>query len=631
MRKLNVFIILVVLLASIYANASEKSGTPISEKTISFQKAEKIKVKTEQLEEMLKKPEFREQLQNRFKSGTNTLNKDDNSLQSYTNTKVTSGTRVESEIHAAINPKDSNNIVVSPIRQATTQGENAVTVPIYYTKDFGKTWKVSSFEALPPVANYYIMGGGDPVFAFDADGKCYFTWIHLYATISSQFQIDSLFAGLYCAESTDGGESWTFNGRTIAPLGKGKYFSQTQLNSMIDKQWMACDLSNSTYKNSLYVSGIYMDMENNTQAMKTYIKRGNNFNFETNPPSVDQNQYSTIQFGNIGVDQNGTLHYTFYANDGTNEYLIHTSSSNGGATWSNLHIISKLYGILLNSGSVTGINQTRLYPSPYLAVDNNPNSPYKGNLYMTWSSFGINSNTGTGLDVFLSYSTDSGLTWSAPHKLNKDDNTDAENYYPNITISPDGIVVVGWYDRSEYTNERTDYVISISKDGGKNFSSKKTASESPSNHNYIGNNNNEFGIGEYSGLVASKSYAIPFWSDGRTNDGYISIYTALVPLNEGDALVEQYGPINAGFTISNLYPNPAVNSTTLEFYIEKDNEYLIDILDVKGNIVTEFTKSFYKVGSNRLSIETKNISNGTYFVRLSDANNYIIRKLTVNK
>jgi hypothetical protein len=86
---------------------------------------------------------------------------------------VSTGTP-ESEVHAAINPTDTTNIVVGPIHISPASG---MILPIYYTTNFGASWTKSSYQAIPYEFGAQISGGGDPVFAFDADGKVYMSWI----------------------------------------------------------------------------------------------------------------------------------------------------------------------------------------------------------------------------------------------------------------------------------------------------------------------------------------------------------------------------------------------------------------------------------------------------------------------
>jgi hypothetical protein len=52
--------------------------------------------------------------------------------------------KAESELHAAMNPTDTNNIIVSPIIQDPSNFLSPIDVPIYYTLDFGQTWNTSN-------------------------------------------------------------------------------------------------------------------------------------------------------------------------------------------------------------------------------------------------------------------------------------------------------------------------------------------------------------------------------------------------------------------------------------------------------------------------------------------------------
>ncbi len=71
-----------------------------------------------------------------FKSG-----KQEDHILSATENIVNDDANPQSELHAAINPADTGNIVVSAIQQ----GAGTLNYPIYYTQDFGNTWRKSSF------------------------------------------------------------------------------------------------------------------------------------------------------------------------------------------------------------------------------------------------------------------------------------------------------------------------------------------------------------------------------------------------------------------------------------------------------------------------------------------------------
>jgi hypothetical protein len=71
----------------------------------------------------------------------------------------------DSEFHVAINPMDSNNIII-----ATMHGGSTGDMKVYYTLDQGASWQTSPFTGVHPG----YQGAGDPVLDFDAFGKCVF-------------------------------------------------------------------------------------------------------------------------------------------------------------------------------------------------------------------------------------------------------------------------------------------------------------------------------------------------------------------------------------------------------------------------------------------------------------------------
>jgi hypothetical protein len=116
--------------------------------------------------------------------------------QSNTEQKILNQNLPESEVHAAINPNDSNYIVVSPMLQGNGL-KSAYLLFFRFRKNMEYT---SSFSAEPDFQdNVLVIGGGDPNFAYDANGKLYFSWINLFVPFpSAGFNV---YWGLYWASS----------------------------------------------------------------------------------------------------------------------------------------------------------------------------------------------------------------------------------------------------------------------------------------------------------------------------------------------------------------------------------------------------------------------------------------------
>ena len=227
-------------------------------------------------------------------------------------------TEIQSEVHAAINPTDSNNIVVSSNFVSTNQTAFATcTNFIYYTNDFGNTWSTSSFLTAPVTPNPTILGGGDPNFAFDDQGKLYFSWINLWADAGFNVTWD-----LFWSYSLDGGNVWKRDsiddhiGSTPSSFFGG--------GGAFDKEWLASDNTPSSpnYHN-VYCSFFGADGNTGATFMGLRRKTPTTGVFDTATAIVNSGTYKAEQFGSDAVDNNGNVHVTFFASvDSLNYSLV---------------------------------------------------------------------------------------------------------------------------------------------------------------------------------------------------------------------------------------------------------------------------------------------------------------------
>lgn len=551
----------------------------------------------------------------------------------------------ESEVHAAVNPTDSGNIVVSPIRQSAQQ-QGSLLCPIYYTKDFGKTWHKSQFLNLPPQNNAVIFGGGDPVFVFDADGKLYFTWIDLYATADN----DSTLAGIFYATSEDGGETWEFSPdhtvvldavRAGAPLGI------YQLPRFSDKQWMAADMTTGPHRNTVYVAYVELSItgqEVGKIVVRRHLPEVGRF-VNTSVP-VSDGSFDLVQFSSIGVDKTGTVHVSFFGSRSGEWGLWHGYSTDGGQSFSEPTRISQVrFGGQRFGGqaseSIMGIDDQRLYPSPYMAVDNS-GGENSGTVYVVWTGLGTTSNRGKGFDIYLSrledFNDPEGTPeWSEPIIVN-DDGTTGDQFYPSITVSPEGVVVVTWYDkRGDLSGRATHYYMAYSFDGGKTFTKNIQVSSTASDFSTIGRQNGGFGIGEYTQVLATSGYAIPVWGDGRSGNGNLDIYAAFLPIASESSAAPLYpdhvSRVEEGLSVGDVVPNPVSGeNASLTFRLEQGTRVHVDLIDVTGATVqTLHLDRSFEAGEHRITIPTKGLTHGTYFCRLATDKGVVARKVTVTE
>ena len=527
---------------------------------------------------------------------------------------ISGSSAAESELHAIINPIDTANIVVSPISQ-----DGGVHCPVYYTTDFGDTWQTSSFTNMPYESGKSSMGGGDPVFAADANGRMYFSWIDLYGDVNDLIA-GSMPMGIFWAYSDDGGANWTRPTHDTVLLGHMNPLTNAVIDPISDKQWMAVDRTGGTYANNLYISFVTIGQDDNGNAfykIRCKTKPADTLDFTIAADVTDTigaKKFYFVQFSSLDVDNNGNVHVTFYGSQtGYDLGIFHSVSMDGGSTFT---IPNKISDVKFNLpmfqqapyDTIVGINNDRTYPSPYVACDQN-----NGNIYMTWTAFGITSDAGQKSQVYFSKSTDNGTNWSTPITIN-DDNANVDNYYSAIIVAPNGDVKVGWYDRRGdiANNINTNYYFATSTDGGDTFGQNTLVTSIPTDFSTVGSTNSNFGIGEYNQILSTENYTIPVWTDGRTNDGNLNIYAAfLSPTYTG---VNRIQTINENISMKNIYPNPIKTNASVEYTIKKDSKISALIIDNKGVIIkTPLSNKIVNKGTNSITFNANDLENGLYY------------------
>ncbi len=603
MKKINLVITLLLCTASLFSqDLKEKS------RSLKWTMTEKIKLDPQELRNYLATDGIDEADERLLKS------------LKYTDAPVAQTSYIDAEVHAAINPTDSNNIVVSPIRQSG----NSLQVPLYYTKNFGNAWIKSTFNPMPSKPNGMSMGGGDPVFAFDETGKLFYTYIDLYIKGSST---DTVFWELLWIYSDDGGVTWNVPAENIIASSKLIMASQTLTAPVPDKQWMAIDRSGLAFHNSLYVS--YASINGITGEATITIKhlREDSLAFESTTGTINTAGFDMVQFASLDVDHNGHVHVTFFGSlNGLQYSIFYASSTDGGVTFSSPVKVSDCqlpnYSAGQMNTTIVGIDIDRIYPSLYIAADQN-----NGDLHITWTANGTTAKLNNGLDIYLSSSTDGGNTWSTPLVVN--DNSDtvgSHQFYSTIAIGKQGNVVVGWYDRRNDTNNvMTHYFFSESFDRGNTFSPAYQVTSEATDFSTIGASNNDFGIGEYTQILALHDYIIPIWTDGRLNNGNLNIYAAFI--NRNTMSVETISMVDALMQIRNIYPNPANGLINADIFLKESAGLKVHVVDLQGRTTLLKDYGQQNAGDHSVTIDVTSLAKGQYLLMLHAGNQMFAEKI----
>ncbi|MBN1129318.1 MAG: hypothetical protein JXA71_10045 [Chitinispirillaceae bacterium] len=477
------------------------------------------------------------------------------------------------EMCIAINPANPNNLVAGSNKRY-----------YYYSFDKGKTWTGK------PVTSQYNMCG-DPCVVFDATGIVYYGHI----SEPSSYWPDRI----VIHKSTDGGATWS------QESGIGyRILSGSQARNQ-DKEWLAVDLSNATYRNSVYVCWTEFDKyDSNDPAHKTRIRfscsrdRGNTWSesaviSDTTGGCLDNDD--ALEGSIPAVGPNGEVYVCW----GAFEKLYLDKSLDGGVTFGRDKVIASQPGGW--NYPVSGIS--RCNGMPVLCVDNSA-TEHRGNVYLNWSD---QRNGASNTDIFFIKSTDGGGTWSSPKKVNND-NSNRQQFFSWMCVDPvTSYIYIIFYDRRNTTGDATEVCVARSRDGGETFDNVIVSQSAftPTSSVFFG---------DYTGIAALNGNVYPIWMrmDNGNLSAWIAVLTEQVPVTGDPNAIAQNM-----FEVRQTTLLHAAHRTTIAFTLPRPATVRCAVFSMAGKHMTTVSLGCSRSGKQTLGLDVSNFSPGAYFYRLS--------------
>src|SRR6266536_3274213 len=339
------------------------------------------------------------------------------------------------ECAISVDPPDGNKMTIA-WRQFNSVLSNFRQAGWGYTTDGGATW------TFPGVLENGVFRS-DPVTNSDEIGN--FFYLSLQSDQAQSFFCDDLWRSL------NGGQTWTL-------------LSGERGGGGGDKEWFTIDKTNGPGHGFQYQADDGFNCSGGGVQFQRSTDGGVTWQAPINIPNGPV-------YGTLDVATNGNLFVGGWFS-GTTFYCERSSNAQIGTQPPTFDQVTPLnMGGSIGSG---GINPGGLDGQLFLAIDRS-GGPTNNYIYMLASVVPPGRST---TDVMFARSTNGGLTFSAPQRINDDPvNPSKWHWFGTFSVAPNGRLDAVWYDtRNAANNTDSQLFYSFSMDGGVTWSANVAVS-----------------------------------------------------------------------------------------------------------------------------------------------------------
>jgi hypothetical protein len=448
-----------------------------------------------------------------------------------------------------------------------------------YTTDGGLTW------TFPGVIDPGVFRS-DPVLRCDKDGNFYYNSL---TSLNSEY-----WTNVY--KSDNGGEEWEMG--TFAQGG--------------DKQWMSIDMSSGIGSGNIYEfwNGAYSVCSPNNFTRST----DGNSSYE-DCSRIPGDPY----WGTTFVGPDGKL-YVCGALWGS--FMVARSSDaqdpGENVSWDWTTSVN-LGGEVVGFGGYECPNPSGLLGQTIITMDST-GGPGDGNVYLLCS---VDKFTNSDpCDVMFARSTDGGLSWSTPVRVNDDLGNNAYQWFGTMSVAPDGRIDVIWLDtRNNLGSVNSALYYSYSLDEGVTWTPNVKLSDTFDPH--VGWPQQDK-MGDYFDMYSDEDGAHLAWAatfNGEQDVYYSLITPSYVNITENETTPGILSVVN--------YPNPCIGQTTIRYNLVERGFVTVKVFSMDGKEISTLVNEIQDAGQHSEIFNVEKLGSGVYYFRIESAGTVITRKIMV--
>lgn len=481
----------------------------------------------------------------------------------------------------AVDPTNPDRIVIG-WRHFETIESNFRQAGYGYSTDGGLTW---TFPGVIDPGNFR----SDPVLDFDSEGNFYYN-----SLTGNNFATD-------VSKIDDGGVDW---GTPVPAFGG-------------DKQWMRIDRTDGIGSGNNYS---FWNRSFSTCSPGQFTRSTDGSESFENCVEISGNPV----WGTLAVNAEGVLYLVGQISSGI-KVIKSTSAQdpNEQVIWDSTYDVD-LDGKL--KGFDGNVNPVGLLGQLWIDIDIS-DGPGHGNIYVlaTVERFSVSDPA----DVMFARSRDGGDTFSEPIRINNDIGTDNTQWFGTMSVAPNGRIDVIWLDTRDApagTNMSVLY-YSFSDDEGETWSDNEPLSIAfDPNIGYPQQDK----MGDYFDMVSHDNGAHLAWANTINGEQDV-YYTHIIPSN----IVSVEDNISTDNLKFKNYPNPFVDETTIELFVQNKEHVTIEVYDLLGNklktLLNENVQGNYSLKWDGSNDRGRRLKTGFYLISIQSESKTSIIKVLLNQ